>query len=139
MPHPVWLTSVALRFEPDQMKKLQVSVFGMIALAGMLSVAPQAAAPAKTKMTPAAEMPAKKEAAKAVAATTVDINSATLDELKALPGVGDAYAQKIIDGRPYKGRNELVDKKILPEAVYSKVRTLVKARQPKMATAAVKK
>ena len=110
----------------------------MIALAGMLSAAPQAAAPAKTKM-PAVEMPVKKEAAKAVAATTVDINSATLDELKALPGVGDAYAQKIIDGRPYKGRNELLDKKILPEAVYGKVRMLVKARQPKMAKAAVKK
>ena len=110
----------------------------MIALAGMLSAAPQAAAPAKTKM-PAAEMPVKKEAAKAVAATTVDINSATLDELKALPGVGDAYAQKIVDGRPYKGRNELLDKKILPEAVYGKVRLLVKARQPKMAKAAVQK
>ena len=110
----------------------------MIALAGMLSAAPQAAAPAKTKM-PAVEMPVKKEAVKAVAATTVDINSATLDELKALPGVGDAYAQKIIDGRPYKGRNELLEKKILPEAVYSKVRMLVKARQPKMAKAAVKK
>ena len=110
----------------------------MIALAGMLSAGPQAAAPAKTKM-PAAEMPIKNEAAKTVAATTVDINSATLDELKALPGVGDVYAQKIIDGRPYKGRNELVDKKILPEAVYGKVRLLVKARQPKMAKAAVKK
>ena len=110
----------------------------MIALAGILSAAPQAAAPAKTKM-PAVEMPVKKEAAKAVADTTVDINSATLDELKALPGVGDAYAQKIIDGRPYKGRDDLLEKKILPEAVYSKVRMLVKARQPKMAKAAVKK
>ena len=111
----------------------------MIALAGMLSAAPQATAPAKTNM-PAVEMPVKKEAAKTVAATTVDINSATLDELKALPGVGDVYAQKIIDGRPYKGRNELVDKKILTEAVYGKVRLLVTARQPKMATkTAVKK
>lgn len=111
----------------------------MIALAGMLSAAPQAAAPAKSKM-PAAEMPAKKEATKAMAPTTVvDINSASLDELKALPGVGDVYAQKIIDGRPYKGRNELVDKKILPEAVYSKIRTMVKAHQPKMAKAAAKK
>ena len=104
----------------------------MIALAGMLSAAPQAAAPAKTKM-PAAEMPVNKEAAKAVAATTVDINSATVDELKALPGVGDAYAQKIIDGRPYKGRDDLLEKKILPAAVYSKVHMLVRARQPKMA------
>ena len=123
------------------MKQRTLSLFGLVALAGMLSAAPQAAAPEK--------MPAKKEAGKMEAAktagskmatptTTVDINSATLEELKALPGVGDTYAQKIVDGRPYKGRNELVDKKILPEAIYSKIRTMVRARQPKMAKAAKK-
>jgi DNA uptake protein ComE-like DNA-binding protein len=110
------------------MKKLNVVLFGSIALATLLSAAPQAATPAPA--------PAKKEAAKTMAASKiVDINSATLDELKALPGVGDTYAQKIIDARPYKGRNELVDKKVLPEGVYSKIRTMVKARQPKMAKA----
>ena len=99
----------------------------MMALAGMLSAAPQAApAPAPTVKKEA------KTAKMATPATTVDINSATLDELKALPGVGDAYAQKIIDGRPYKGRNELVEKKILPEAVYTKIRMMVRARQPKV-------
>ena len=112
------------------MKKLHLSLIGLIALAGILSAAPQAAAP---------RMETKKSAAKAMtSATTVDINSASLDELKALPGVGDAYAQKIVDGRPYKGRNELLDKKILPEAVYGKIRTMVKARQPKVAKAATK-
>ena len=119
------------------MKTLQLSVFALVALAATLSAAPQAAAPAP--MPKMAEKTAKKESAKMAApSTTVDINSASLDELKALPGVGDAYAQKIVDGRPYKGRNELVEKKILPEAVYSKIRMMVKARQPKMAKAAKK-
>ena len=67
----------------------------------------------------------------------MDINTASVDELKALPGVGDAYAQKIVAGRPYKGRNELLDRKIVPADVYSKIRLSVKARQPKAATATV--
>jgi len=115
------------------MKKLTVSLFGAMALAGLLSAAPQAATPAQ-----APSKAVKKEASK-MTSPIVDSNSASLEELKALPGVGDAYAQKIIDGRPYKGRNELLDKKILPEAVYSKVRTMVKARQPKVAKATATK
>lgn len=109
------------------MKRLNLLIAALCAVAVLFvgSVPASAQKAAKGKATTTSP---EKKAAKAA---LLDINSATKQELTALPGIGDAYSQKIIDGRPYARKDQLVSKKIVPQATYDKVKDQIIAKQPK--------
>src|SRR3984893_6650914 len=103
------------------MSKVFRALFLSVALLFSVSPAYSYAQPKPATPKPTAAPPAGK----------IDINTATIDQLKAFPGIGDAYSKRIVDGRPYANKSQLLSKGILPAATYNKIKDQIIATQPK--------
>jgi len=110
--------------------RLLLALLALTLAGSMSSGLSSGAAQAQKQTPPAASKPA---------GDLLDLNSATKQQLQALLGIGDAYSQKIIDNRPYRGKNELVQKKIIPQATYDKISGQIIAKQNTAAAPAAKK
>src|SRR5262245_15107650 len=114
------------------MKQRNLFVLAIVVLLAVLlmsSVAVAQAAGTAPSQTPKAQTSGKKAAEAPAPTELLDINSASKEQLDALPGIGEKYSQKIIDGRPYAKKTGLVKKKILPQATYNKIQDKIIAKQ----------
>ena len=110
------------------MKRLCILV-SALALTASLSYAVDIKTISAKPVVPA--VPAKPAVPAAAPMELIDINSATKAELKAIPGIGDTYADKIMAVRPFSNKSQLLSKKIVPKPVYDKVKDLIVAKQAK--------
>jgi competence protein ComEA len=119
-------TMLRKKFRVRSIKSLAI-LLGFVLAGGLAGGVAGAQLSAKPSSVHAAMAPATP----AAASSLVDINSSSKADLSALPGIGDVYSQKIIDGRPYKTKTDLINKKIIPSATYAKIRDKIIATQPK--------
>ena len=110
-------------------RQLWTSLVAVPVLVAAIASPSLAASGGQAPKTPVQHASTKTAKAATPANALVDINSATKEQLAALPGIGDAYSQKIIDGRPYKAKSDLKSRKVVPDSVYSKISKLVVAKQ----------